>query len=125
MKGGKDSFHSSQITVEEKAKSMLLWIKYTQEVHLQKELMQLQRRQQGKSMSSPIPSIIFQLNLQLDENDIIRAAGRVQKSSATMMNNSPILLPKRSHLTKLVVIVAPTPPCNISLCACMTTSFVR
>lgn len=51
-----------------------------------------------------IPNLVTQLNLFLDSNDIIRVGSKLYRNSKFYSNvRTPILLSKRSHVTKLVI----------------------
>ena len=49
------------------------------------------------------PSIIHQLGLFLDKDDVIRCRGRIEHSSLLFDTKYPILIPKESYLSKLIV----------------------
>ena len=52
---------------------------------------------------SPLPPLVQSLSLFMDNEHIIRAAGRLQKSSLEMSAWCPILIPKRHHVTTLII----------------------
>jgi len=74
-------------------------IKLTQSNSLTDELRYLRNPTRDK-----IPNLVNQLNLYLDENDVIRCKGRLDKCSllANKLKN-PILIPRNTHLTNLLI----------------------
>ena len=57
----------------------------------------------GFSSLKDIPPIMSQLNLFLDEQGLIRIKSKFKKWSLDSSNNFPLLLPRESHLTKLII----------------------
>ena len=55
------------------------------------------------SNASEVPLLVKSLNLFLDDNQIIRCKGRLEKSSFNYDVRNPILLPRHSPLTELLV----------------------
>ena len=54
------------------------------------------------------PSIIHQLGLFLDKDDVIRCRGRIEHSNLLFNTKYPILIPKESYLSKLIVMAVHT-----------------
>ena len=76
----------------------LYWLKRKQSVHFKDELTFLQN-----PVKRAVPTLVNNLNLFLDDNHIIRSKGRLDKSSYSYDVRNPILLPKTSFLTELLV----------------------
>jgi hypothetical protein len=49
------------------------------------------------------PKLVHKLDLKLDSNNILRGGGRLQHISENKKEAFPILLPKKSEYTKLVI----------------------
>ena len=59
--------------------------------------------EKGFCPTKEVPSLVFQLNLFLDEQGLIRVKSKFHKWSYGSNDNFPILLPRDSHLTKLII----------------------
>ena len=55
------------------------------------------------NVSADIKNFVYSLNLYLDENNFIRARGRIHNANLGESAKFPYLLPPKSHLTKLIV----------------------
>ncbi|XP_062704296.1 uncharacterized protein LOC134286661 [Aedes albopictus] len=75
------------------------YLQHTQQQHFPSELSRLQR-DLAVERSSPL----HQLNPFLDENGVVRVGGRLQQSDLSYDNKHPILLPRHSILTSLILL---------------------
>ena len=88
----KVSHRDMQIEAEKK------WIRNEQRKHYSAQIPYLK----GEA-SKPAGSVSRQLDLFIDKEDQIRCAGRYKYSSLSYRQKYPILLPKDSHLTTLII----------------------
>ena len=72
------------------------WIKYTQQSHFKTEIQALKK-------SKEIPSNLISLKPFIDSEGYLRVGGRLTHSDLTFAAKYPILLPKKSHFTQLVI----------------------
>ena len=87
-----------QVFLREKAKFFL--IKLEQEKFFDEEI----RFLKTEKKCDKIPNLVNNLNLFIDEQNILRSKGRIDKCTAIDKNLiNPILLPKSSNLTKLMI----------------------
>lgn len=77
--------------------SKLYWIKFEQNVYYSDELNFL------KNPNGNVPINVRNLNLFLDENSIIRCRGRLEKSDLSYDVKNPILIPRNSPLSDLLI----------------------
>ena len=56
-----------------------------------------------KDHNSKIPTTVHHLRIFLDDNKLLRCRGRIEHSSLPQDTQYPILLPRNSYLTKLIV----------------------
>ena len=80
------------------AKAESIWIKNEQRKFFHKELNNLQCKSK-----KPAPTLIRQLDLFIDDTGIIRCTGRYKYSTLPYQRKYPILLPKDSVFTKLLI----------------------
>ena len=79
--------------------SKLYWVKLDQKIYFPTELNYL-----NKITDAPIPNLVKNLNLFLDEYGVIRCKGRLGNCKfLTFEVKNPILLPKNSKLSQLLV----------------------
>ena len=75
-----------------------------QQRHYQKEIQLLSAKEETAKRN---PSIIMQLGLYLaDDDGLLHCRGRLENSQLSMEAKNPILLPKSSRLTELIVLAA-------------------
>nr|XP_029729214.1 uncharacterized protein LOC109404959 [Aedes albopictus] len=75
------------------------YLQHTQQQHFPSELSRLQR---GLTVERSSP--LHQLNPFLDENGVVRVGGRLQQSDLSYDNKHPILRPRHSILTSLILL---------------------
>ncbi|XP_060871376.1 uncharacterized protein LOC132945621 [Metopolophium dirhodum] len=85
------------ITFTERERSLSIAVQRTQQVYFS----DLRKMLKNESMISP-PSLA-QLAPYVDEKGIIRVGGRLRFASASQDAKHPILLPRSSHLTELII----------------------
>ncbi|XP_060871447.1 uncharacterized protein LOC132945707 [Metopolophium dirhodum] len=85
------------ITFTERERSLSIAVQRTQQVYFS----DLRKMLKSESMISP-PSLA-QLAPYVDEKGIIRVGGRLRFASASQDAKHPILLPRSSHLTELII----------------------
>ena len=85
------------ITVTELENAQNIWIKALQQEIYHRELDILKSNKQVKS------SLVHQLKLFLDDNGIMRCAGRLHNADLTYDAKHPVLLPPQHHYTTLLV----------------------
>lgn len=84
------------ITNEELTETLFYLIKHVQETHFGEELNRIQRNQ--------LPSkYLRKLNIFLDQKKLIRVGGRLTYSKLSYSQKHPILIPKISRLTELII----------------------
>ncbi|XP_071149289.1 uncharacterized protein [Mytilus edulis] len=88
---------TSQLTVNEIDRSALMWIKDIQQNRYLDIYVDLERT--GKSKHS----LFKQLKLYLDEDKLVRCAGRIHNAPISDMAKYPILLPAHDKLTNLII----------------------
>ncbi|XP_073954835.1 uncharacterized protein [Choristoneura fumiferana] len=86
------------LTSKEIQDSLRTCIKMVQEIHFKEELTALK---ENRSISRK--SKLISLNPKLDEDGILRVHGRLDYSSIAEQMKRPIILPSKSHFTKLVI----------------------
>jgi len=86
------------LTSDELQNAFLVWVRLVQ-VHCFRE--EIKSLQYGKPLHSK--SNILSLNPYLDTTNVLRVGGRLRNSSLTENAKHPILLPRKSHLTYLVM----------------------
>ncbi|XP_076652424.1 uncharacterized protein LOC143358834 [Halictus rubicundus] len=95
-KGAADQ--SSALTPEELDHARLFWVKITQSAFFKVEIDQLR---QGKPISRS--SFLLRLAPFLDGSDLLRVGGRLQNSLLDHDEKHPLILPRESALTALIV----------------------
>ncbi|XP_057377031.1 uncharacterized protein LOC130698388 [Daphnia carinata] len=91
------SWIKGHITAFELKCAETLWIRSIQDHHFPVEKEYLQE-QKGKR-----PALVSQLDLIMDKNKIIRCQGRLGNAKLNLDTISPILLPKKCRITKLII----------------------
>lgn len=74
------------------------WIKFAQGSTFSEEILCCQRKEE-----LPRRSKLTSLRPFIDEEGILRVGGRLKKSQLAFHHKHPIILPKRHHLTKLII----------------------
>ena len=77
------------------------WVKFCQKTYFSKEYNFLKLNPKWKPDSN-LP-LISELNLFIDLDGILRCKGRIEKSKLTYVSKKPILLPRNSHFTLLLI----------------------
>lgn len=85
-----------RISAEQKAKQFI--IKEAQQLYFRQEIIDLRHDKPLKVSSSLRKLCPF-----LDENGILRVGGRLQESSMDYSEKHPIILPKESHISKMII----------------------
>ena len=82
-----------------------LWIKQEQEKYHSKELMFIKdaERQVKKCTKDAAGNLVKQWSLFLDEKGLLRCRGRFEYAEMSYATKYPILLPKKSYLTMLII----------------------
>ncbi|XP_018404146.1 PREDICTED: uncharacterized protein LOC108780827 [Cyphomyrmex costatus] len=88
----------SKLTLAELESSRREIIKYSQRVHFAEDLKRLQNNRE-LTQTSPI----LQLRPFLDKDGMIRVGGRLQATSWNFERKHPILLPRQSRITRLLI----------------------
>ncbi|XP_055923735.1 uncharacterized protein LOC129954087 [Eupeodes corollae] len=89
---------SSWCTASERQAALQFWIRYVQRIHFTNEISCLL---QGKPVSSK--SKLMKLNPMIDDTGIVRLNGRLKNALLTVSERFPIILPKESKLTSLLI----------------------
>ena len=89
------------VTADETTDSLKLSLKVAQMEYFREELDYLKRNATGNG-----PPLVNQLRLFLDDDDVMRCRGRLENANVTRDTVYPILLPKKSVYTKLIIIAA-------------------
>ena len=90
-----DKIPPGPLTPEELHESQVLWIKYLQDQHYK----EVKTALTGKTRHN----LVSQLGLVVDEEGLIRCVGRLGAAHMTEGARQPILLPKRNHVTDLLI----------------------
>ncbi|XP_071181279.1 uncharacterized protein [Mytilus edulis] len=88
-------------TTETLNRSEMAIIKYEQNVHFEEEIHVLQNIDRGKVLKKS--SKLFKLNPFIDENGLLRVGGRLERADLPYDAKHPILLPKDSNISKLII----------------------
>ncbi|CAG2245419.1 unnamed protein product [Mytilus edulis] len=88
-------------TTETLNRSEMAIIKYEQSVHFEEEIHVLQNIDRGKVLKKS--SKLFKLNPFIDENGLLRVGGRLERADLPYDAKHPILLPKDSNISKLII----------------------
>lgn len=80
------------LTSEEIQSALFILVKYTQQVHFKEEI-------DSKRFSKPLRK----LQVFVDENGLLRVGGRLKHSSLSYDVKHPMLLPRSSELTRLII----------------------
>ncbi|XP_067945389.1 uncharacterized protein [Watersipora subatra] len=94
----KKTWKSVSATAEDMQEAEVLAIKRTQEMSFQEEIQTLK---ENKSVTKD--STIAKLNPYLDKQSILRVGGRLHRADITTNEKCPMIVPKYSHLAKLLV----------------------
>jgi len=90
---------SNRTMLENMNAARLYWIKTEQSKYFSNEVTFLKN-----PTKKNVPNLIKNLNLFLDENNVLRSRGRLTKCNDIGNDvNNPVLLPKESHLTDVVI----------------------
>ncbi|XP_055904752.1 uncharacterized protein LOC129940431 [Eupeodes corollae] len=89
---------SSWCTASERQAALQFWIRYVQRIHFTNEISCLL---QGKPVSSK--SKLMKLNPMIDDTGIVRLNGRLKNALLPVSERFPIILPKESKLTSLLI----------------------
>jgi hypothetical protein len=87
------------LTTEELEYAELLWIRNIQSSHFADGVDYLERKRAGQTALGKCPAIVRQLNLTFYENGLLRGVGRLSNANV----NWPVLLPRKSLFTRLVI----------------------
>nr|XP_043906906.1 uncharacterized protein LOC122785246 [Solea senegalensis] len=98
--GSKLKNHSDLVTVVERREAAEVVIKLVQQQAFPQELKVLQRGSQRDSL--PCSSSLFRLDPIL-EGGLLRVGGRLKRSTLSQELKHPIILPRDSHITKLIL----------------------
>ncbi|XP_069108231.1 uncharacterized protein [Argopecten irradians] len=102
------------LKVEELKNASEIWIRNAQERNFQDEIVQMKT---GKTKSN---SIVRQLKLYMDEQDLIRCGGRIQNAAVCEATKFPILLPTKDEVTSLIVMDAHVNQCHSGIGSTVT-----
>ncbi len=87
---------SGELSAHEIESAKMCWIKYVQKVHFRPEIHAI--------VSGGKNPLVYQLGLQLDDNGMIKCTNsRLDFSDLPERSIYPLLLPRKSHLTTLIV----------------------
>ncbi|XP_071055128.1 uncharacterized protein [Onthophagus taurus] len=78
--------------------ALLFWVREEQRIQFQQEIHDLKA---GKPISKSSP--LFRLTPFIDGNDILRITGRLRFASLDWDEKHPMIIPKTSHLTTLII----------------------
>ena len=90
-------FHKDHSQLQRESQSLSIWFRDTQRKFFPTELAFL------KSKKGHMPSLVRALRLFLDDNGILRCAGRFANAELPAEQKCPILLPKMARFTRLYV----------------------
>jgi hypothetical protein len=88
----------SQLTVQELEETLLKVIKHTQHAYFKQEINKLEKKQQLDKKNKLASLVPF-----LDRQGILRVTGRLRHTNLKYGEKHPIILPKDSALTKLLI----------------------
>ncbi|XP_071057582.1 uncharacterized protein [Onthophagus taurus] len=89
---------SDILTPAEIKRSLLFWVKATQQEHFHTEICTLQ---EGRTVNKS--SCLYRLTPFLDSEGILRITGRLRFALLDWDEKHPMILPKESHLTGLII----------------------
>ena len=104
---------SKAIIVEDLTKAEYLILKNVQQHHFHEEIIELRKLDQTKLEKNTElkantkrlkqTSSIQRLDPFLDASGLVRVGGRIRRSDLSLQEKHPIILPKNSHITTLVI----------------------
>eukprot|EP00112_Aurelia_sp_Birch-Aquarium-sp1_P016451 Seg373.7 transcript_id=Seg373.7/GoldUCD/mRNA.D3Y31 product="hypothetical protein" protein_id=Seg373.7/GoldUCD/D3Y31 len=97
-KWGEESVANQAVSVEELQEAEEWLIKHDQKKCYQRELQDLSNKKPLSKNSS-----VYNLNPFIDEDGLIRVGGRLRRASLEYASQQQIILPKRSHITELII----------------------
>lgn len=86
------------LSPEERKQSLLFWIRYIQGIYFQSVFTNLR---EGRCK---LKGAVARLNPFIDSEGLIRVGGRLRHSNLSYGTRHPLLLPKESHLGKLIIV---------------------
>lgn len=92
-----DKLLSPVLSPQERQESLLLWVRFVQAAHFEKEIETL------KTGKIKLSGAVSKLNPFLDKSGLLRVGGRLRHSSLPYGARHPLLLPKEGHLIQLLV----------------------
>ena len=87
-----------ELNAEEIRAAEELWIKSIQNQSFPEEVCHLMSKRK-----TPVPILVRQFDLYIDERSIVRCKGRIQNSSLNQEAKTPMLLPSKHHVVDLIV----------------------
>lgn len=91
-------YTKSVITVDELNRAEDFWIKHVQQLHFTNEIKCVKMHKNVSEKSS-----LKELNPQFNEKEMIIVHGRLQYAEFSPLRKFPIILPAKSHLSKIVI----------------------
>ncbi|XP_015191151.1 PREDICTED: uncharacterized protein LOC107074303 [Polistes dominula] len=98
LQNKKGNITNEPITVQELNDAKFHWIHLTQQAAFSQEIRQLSR---GEHLSNSNP--LVRLTPFLDSQGLLRVGGRLESSSLSFNSKHPVILPRDSPLTKMVI----------------------
>ena len=95
----RESWNRNSLSAYELYRAELTWLRAFQHKHLLEEKTYLQSKKKGHR-----PPLVANLDLFIDSDNIIRCGGRLEKANLTKDAKHPILLPKHSKLSELIIV---------------------
>ncbi|XP_071056518.1 uncharacterized protein [Onthophagus taurus] len=94
----KSSYVSDVLTPDEVDKALMFWVQECQQLSFRKEIRELLG---GRVISKSSP--LFRLSPFVDGNGFLRIAGRLRFANLEWDEKHPLILPKRSRVTELLI----------------------
>ena len=95
--------HARQFSVNDMQEAENAIIRYTQQVAFPVEKIELQKIKDGRIGTLKKGSRLYKLNPFIDSFGLLRVGGRMRRSSLAESVRHPLILPKKCHVTRLVV----------------------
>ncbi|XP_029671495.1 uncharacterized protein LOC115240471 [Formica exsecta] len=98
FRGTQDSSRTRQITPQALEAAKFYWVKAVQQHYFQQEIKTLSQKQ-----SLPLSNPLLRLTPFTDSNGLLRIGGRLQSSLLPSSAKHPLIIPKESALTTLII----------------------
>ena len=100
---GEDIYSKRELTVEELQQAELVILRAVQKAAFSVEIESMCSSKENSTANLQKKNVLYKLCPYMDECDILRVGGRLGGSSLPMEEKHPIILPRRGHVTQLII----------------------